>query len=72
MKGWFKLFFWALMIWCFVQLVPFILNKISSYKKVIQKSESMDIDNSALFYSEEALTSIAESELIERLNAMNE
>ena len=60
------------MIWCFVELVPLVLNKSSSYENVIQKSEAMEIDNSALFYSEEALTSKAESELNERLSFAEE
>jgi len=72
MKGWFKMFFCLLLIWCFVQLAPIVLTKIPTYDQLIQKSESMDIDNAALFYSEEALTSLAESELNERLGSGNE
>ena len=58
------------MIWSFVHLMPLILNKISSYREVINKSVSLEIDNSALFYSEEPLTSSAEMELRERLNSV--
>jgi len=55
-----------------VQLAPIVLTKIPAYDELIQKSESMGIDNAALFYSEEALTSLAESELNERLGSGNE
>ena len=53
-------------------LMPLILNKIPSYTDVIKKSETLGIDNAALFYSEEPLTSRAELELNERLNSMRE
>lgn len=72
MKAWFKLLFCIVLIWCFVELVPLVLNKSSSYENVIQKSESLDIDNAALFYSEEALTSDAELELRQRLSTAEE
>lgn len=72
MKEWFKLFFFLLLIWGFVQLVPTFLNKIPSYKDVINNSVSLDIDNAALFYTEEPLTSSAEMELSERLNSLQE
>jgi hypothetical protein len=72
MKNWFKLFLYLLMIWSFVYLMPLILNKIPSYADVIQNSETLGIDNSALFYSEEPLTSSAEMELRERLFSTQE
>ena len=72
MKPWLKLVFYLLLIWSFIYLIPLILNKIPSYTDVIQKSETLGIDNAALFYSEEPLTSMAELELNERLNSMHE
>jgi hypothetical protein len=72
MRPWLKLVFYFLLVWSFIYLMPFFLNKIPSYTDVIQKSETLGIDNSALFYSEEPLTSRAELELNERLNSIQE
>lgn len=46
-----------------------ILSHITSYQEVIVNSENMGIDNAALFYSEEAYTSIAENKLYESLRS---
>ena len=72
MRNWLKLVFCFLMIWGFMQLMPTILNKIPAYLEVIKNSESLKIDNSSLFYSEEPLTSIAEIELNDRLISVKE
>ena len=72
MRPWLKLVFYLLLVWSFMYLMPLILNKIPSYADVIQNSETLGIDNSALFYSEEPLTSRAELELNERLTSMHE
>ena len=72
MKPWLKLVFYLFLVWSFMYLMPLILNKIPSYADVIQKSETLGIDNAALFYSEEPLTSRAEFELNERLTSMHE
>jgi hypothetical protein len=68
MKPWFKLILCVLTIWGFVLGVPILLKDIRPYREVIKNSEAMEIDNSALFYSEEVLTSKAELELNERLS----
>ncbi len=67
MKNLLKLFLCVVAIWVFVKITPVLLSRITSYQQVIQKSEILGIDNSALFYSEELLTSKAEQELNERL-----
>lgn len=67
MKNWLKLIFCMLAIWGFIIVIPKFLSQFSSYSDVIRKSEELGIDNAALFYSEEPLTSIAELELRERL-----
>lgn len=56
-----------LVLWSFIKGFPLILNNIKPYRAVIEKSEELGIDNAALFYSEEAHTSIAEYKLLERL-----
>ncbi len=68
MKNWLKLLICVAAIWVFVKITPLLLSRINAYQQVIQKSEILGIDNSALFYSEELLTSKAEQELKERLN----
>lgn len=70
MKAWLKLVFCLLAIWIFVEGFPLILSNISSYQEVIENSENMGIDNAALFYSEEAYTSIAENKLYESLRSV--
>ncbi len=70
MKAWLKLVFCLLAIWIFVEGFPLILSNISSYQEVIENSEIMGIDNAALFYSEEAYTSIAENKLYESLRSV--
>ena len=72
MSRWMKLLFCFLAVYGFIIIIPLFLNKIKSYRDVIENSESLEIDNSALFYSEEALTSRAELELRERLNSDQE
>lgn len=69
MKAWLKLVFCLLAIWIFVEGFPMILSHITSYQEVIVNSENMGIDNAALFYSEEAYTSIAENKLYESLRS---
>ena len=67
MKNVLKLLFCVVAIWVFVKITPLLLSGINSYQQVIQKSKILGIDNSALFYTEELLTSKAEQELNERL-----
>ena len=58
-------------VWGFIRIAPSLLNKLKSYQDLVQKSEELGIDNSALFYSEEPLTSIAEQELSVKLNTID-
>jgi hypothetical protein len=67
MRAWLKLICCFLAIGIFVKVLPLVLNSIKSYHLVVKNSEELGIDNSALFYSEEPLTSIAENELLESL-----
>jgi len=60
-----------LAIWGFIIIIPLFLGRFKSYSEVIKKSEDLGIDNSALFYSDEPLTSIAEIELNERFDSAN-
>lgn len=69
MIKWLKLIFWMLAICGFIIVIPKFLSQFSSYSDLIKKSEELGIDNAALFYSEEPLTSNAELELNERLNS---
>jgi len=57
----------GLAIWGFIKIFPMILGRISVYQAVIENSENLEIDNSALFYSEESHTSVAERDLKEKL-----
>lgn len=68
MKNWLKLGFCLLLILGFVYFAPKALSRIPAYSELIQNSEEMGIDNTALFYSEEALTSEAEKELNDKLS----
>lgn len=69
MKAWIKLIAFVVLIWCFVKYTPVLLNKVKIYKQVIDYSMKMGIDNAALFYTEEPLTSQAEQELIIKLRS---
>ena len=69
MKSWLKLICCFLAIGIFVKVLPLVLNSIKSYHLVVKNSEELGIDNSALFYSEEPLTSIAENEINENLRS---
>ena len=59
-------------IWVFIRFTPYFLDKLKSYRSLVQKSEELGIDNSALFYSEEPLTGIAERELSEKIKVPDE
>lgn len=68
MKKWLKLGYCLLLVIGFIYLSPKIFNRIPTYSQVIDNAEARGIDNSALFYSEEMLTSRAEEKLNEQLN----
>lgn len=67
MKGWIKLIVSFLLVWCFVKYAPKILANIDTVQRIVENSERFGIDNSALFYSEEPLTSKAELVLSEKM-----
>lgn len=69
MKSWIKMAVCVLAIWGFIKYFPMVLGRISSYQAVIDNSEKLEIDNAALFYSEESHTSVAERKLKEQLNS---
>lgn len=68
MKSYFKLIMFFLAIAAFISLFPLLLECSETYTAIKQKSEALGIDNSALFYSEESMTSVAEQVLKTKLN----
>ena len=69
MRNWVKMILCLLIVWGFIRFAPLLLGKLKSYQNIVEKSEELGIDNSALFYSEEPLTSVAEQELAVKLSA---
>ena len=55
-------------MWMFVYVVPKALNEFKAYRAVIKSSEQLGVDNAALFYTEELLTSQAELEMKIRIH----
>ena len=56
-----------MLVWCFIKYMPVLIKNVKVYRQVTKCAEEMGIDNAALFYSEEPLTSQAEQELLMRL-----
>ncbi|MCG8309707.1 MAG: hypothetical protein MI975_20090 [Cytophagales bacterium] len=69
MKGYIRALLCFIGIWGFIEFFPELLSAIKPYREVIEFSENAGIDNAALFYSEESLTSSAEQEIKEQLKA---
>lgn len=72
MRPWIKLILCFVSMWGFVKLSPLLLNKIESYRVVVDNSELLGIDNATLFYSEEPRTSEAEQYLKLQLDVAKE
>ena len=68
MRGYIKMICCFIAVWMFIQVVPMALDKLKTYKAIIEKSEKLGIDNAALFYSEEEHTSLAEREISSKLS----
>lgn len=67
MRRWLKALFSIIVICTFIIITPKALNEIKMYREVIESSERLGVDNSALFYTEEHMTAQAELELKERI-----
>ena len=67
LKAWLKMICAALVIWGFVKCIPLILNRFKIYREITEKSAQLGIENSALFYTEEKHTSVAEQKLKRQL-----
>ena len=57
----------VLVVLAFVKCFPLVLNKFKIYREITEKSTQLGIENSALFYTEEKLTSVAEQKLKRQL-----
>ncbi|NJN27949.1 MAG: hypothetical protein HC819_19240 [Cyclobacteriaceae bacterium] len=51
----------------FISFSPLVFEKFKTYNAIISNSKQMDINNAALFYTEEAHSLMAEKKLKEQL-----
>jgi hypothetical protein len=67
MRAVFKLLLCIASLAIFVKFSPLVMEKFGTYRDIVDNSEKKEIDNAALFYSEEPHSLAAEKYLKEQL-----
>lgn len=67
MKSWIRMVICFIGLWGFIKFSPVLLYKIGYYKDIIENAEKLGVDNAAMFYTEDPVTSFAEQRIKEKL-----